>query len=735
MKKIKLAILPGDGIGQEVTLSAIPVFNALNIPVEMTFGDIGWEFWKQEGTPVPVRTWKLIEASDATLLGAITSKPEREALKELSPSLQNLSLNYISPVIQLRQQMDLYANVRPCFNIKEEKDDFNFCVIRENTEGLYAGFDFYPLPDSLQSIIKDHKRWRDIPNDEVSCSFRLQSQSGLVRLFEFAFQYAVQKGFKRVTFADKPNVLRKSSAFARKLFEGVASKYPEIKADILNVDAVALWMVKRPYEFGVIVAENMFGDILSDLGAGVMGGLGFAPSANMGVKGCYFEPVHGSAPRVKPNSANPGAMFLTISLLLEHFGYPNESIRIQKAIKAVIKENRYLTYDLGGSASTQAMAEAIINQCIKPTISKTISFIATGSEIIQGELQDNNSHYFANSICSKGGKVYQHIQASDNRAEIASAVKYLFEKSDAVIVTGGLGPTSDDVTRFAVADVIQKELHLNETAWLHVVERLQKFHLPIAESNRQQALFPIDSELYPNSNGTALGCHIEWRNKHIFMLPGPPRESHPMFEEYVVCTLEKENFFLKRKQYRWLTLGLIEGEIAAKIDSIAKFQSIETAFRWCYPYLEIKLIIEEDTDAEIIIQSINSLLEPYLVSREKKNSFEVLNETLKNIQKEIYVVDKTTHGQFAQLFKHSKLHFVEHAKSTYPKVFIAKSSPVLINQDKFLGLIKFECEGIIQNLSQYKHHIEVPSRGPEIIECATAYIAWQLNQFIKSCEI
>lgn len=362
---LKIAVLPGDGIGVEVIEAAIPVFTALEIPVELNFGEVGWSFWQKEGNPLPERTWKLISQSDTTLLGAITSKPKREAIQELAPEFKQARLNYVSPIIQLRQKLDLFANVRPCFNIKRDRKDFNFCIIRENTEGLYSGFDYYPLPTQLHSLLDENKHWQKIAKNEISCTLRLQTKVGLIRLFEFAFKYANEQGIKRVTFADKPNVLRQSSDFARELFEAVSSQYSHITADILNIDAMALWLVRRPEEFGVIVAENMFGDILSDLGAGVMGGLGFAPSANIGIKGCYFEPVHGSGPRIGSNRANPSAMFLTIGLLLNHFGYTKAAGKIKQAVAAVVRQGKFVTYDVGGNATTQEMAQAIIEHCLR----------------------------------------------------------------------------------------------------------------------------------------------------------------------------------------------------------------------------------------------------------------------------------------------------------------------------------------------------------------------------------
>ena len=308
---------------------------------------------------------------DATLLGAITSQPKREAQDALPPFLKEQNIDYVSPIIQLRQKLDLYANLRPCFNIKGGINDFNFAVIRENTEGLYAGFDYHPIPSELYPLLEAHPRWKNQTFSDISASLRLQSKQGLLRLFHFAFDYAASNGHQRVTFADKPNVLRQSSAFARECFEAVASAFPEIKADILNVDAVALWLVRRPEEFGVIVAENMFGDILSDLGAGVMGGLGFAPSANMGMKGAYFEPVHGSAPRILAKTANPSAMFLTCAMLLRHLGFDEEARRIQAGVQQVVTTSKHVTYDIGGSASTEEMAQAIIDAAINLSKPKT----------------------------------------------------------------------------------------------------------------------------------------------------------------------------------------------------------------------------------------------------------------------------------------------------------------------------------------------------------------------------
>tara|TARA_Y100001947_G_C10346123_1_gene307887 strand:- start:1745 stop:3568 length:1824 start_codon:yes stop_codon:yes gene_type:complete len=369
----KIAVLPGDGIGIEVTHEAVKIFAALGLPIELEFGDIGWAFWQREGNALPQRTLDLIKRTHATLLGAITSMPKREAQTALSAHLQAQQYEYLSPIIQLRQQLDLYANVRPCFNIKNNLKAFNLVIIRENTEGLYAGFDYHPLPQTLHNLLHAHPKWRAYDATNISATLRLQSQAGLLRLYRFAFAYADTHGFKRVTLADKPNVLRQSSAFAREFFEQVAQDYPHIQAEILNVDAVALWLVRRPEAFGVVVAENMFGDILSDVGAGVMGGLGFAPSANVGEKYTYFEPVHGSAPRVSAGQANPSAMFLTCAMLLRHLGYQSEACDIEQAVSEVVNTGKYVTYDVGGRATTADMASAIIDTTLKRQAAKIMS--------------------------------------------------------------------------------------------------------------------------------------------------------------------------------------------------------------------------------------------------------------------------------------------------------------------------------------------------------------------------
>ncbi|MEI2387392.1 isocitrate/isopropylmalate family dehydrogenase [Breoghania sp. JC706] len=367
-RPLRICVLPGDGIGSEVTAAATPVFEAAGVPVDLSYGEIGWKCWVAEGDTVPPETWAKIAATDVTLLGAITSKPLKEAEAALPAHLRGHDRPFVSPVIQLRQRLNLFANVRPVTDI-HEGGRFAFTVIRENTEGLYAGLDFGAIPAEFEPLLRAREAagapWGTVDRQDATMAVRLQTRAGLERILRFAFDHARHNAFGpeslgKVTWADKPNVLRRSGAFAREVMEGVARDYPDIEWTIENIDAIALWMVRRPERFGVIVAENMFGDILSDLGAGIMGGLGFAPSANIGRDGAYFEPVHGSAPaHAGHNRANPGAMFLTIALLLDHTGHASAAAGIRDAVMKVAR-SRLRTYDQGGDATTSQVADAII---------------------------------------------------------------------------------------------------------------------------------------------------------------------------------------------------------------------------------------------------------------------------------------------------------------------------------------------------------------------------------------
>lgn len=360
----KILVLPGDGVGAEVCNAVLPTFSLLNLPISVEFGQIGWGCWQKSGEPVPLETWEKIAQSDAVLLGAVTSKGKQDAESELSPALQGQGYKYVSPLIQMRQKLELFANVRPVYSLKPGQRAFRCVVLRENTEGLYCGLDRRGIPEEYRNWVT-HTNIDRSGHDNAAMSVRIVTRFGMARIIRYAFEYAKNNNYPTVTYADKPNVLRESGQFASDIFWEIAVEYPDIDAEIHNADAVALWLVQRPERFGVIVAENMYGDILSDLAAGVMGGLGIAPSANIGAETPYFEPVHGSAPRMaNQGKANPAAMFLTLGLMFEYLGFQHEAETVKQAVSEVIQSGEILTYDLGGNASTQQMADKIL-ECIQ----------------------------------------------------------------------------------------------------------------------------------------------------------------------------------------------------------------------------------------------------------------------------------------------------------------------------------------------------------------------------------
>jgi 3-isopropylmalate dehydrogenase len=368
MAKYKIAWLPGDGVGNEVMDATKLVLDALKFDAEYIHGDIGWEFWKTEGNPLPDRTIEMMKKTDAGLFGAITSKPKDEAAKELAPELQDKGYVYFSPIVRLRQEFDLAVNMRPCKayagNPLNYKNGIDLVVFRENTQGMYAGVEFHPVKDDLkESLLKHNKkmeRFMDVPEDEIAISTRIMTKAGCERIVRAAFEYAKEFNRKSVTLVEKPNVLRETGGLMTKVARAVAKDYPGIELWETNIDAQCMWLVKNPSDYDVMVAENLFGDIISDLAAQLVGGLGFASSANIGKNYAVFEPTHGSAPKYYgQNKVNPIAMILTAKLMLDWLKEKDLANKLEKAVATVIAEGKVRTYDMGGSNSTTEVAEEI----------------------------------------------------------------------------------------------------------------------------------------------------------------------------------------------------------------------------------------------------------------------------------------------------------------------------------------------------------------------------------------
>jgi len=368
MAKYKIAWMPGDGVGRDVMEAAKIVLDALRFDAEYVPADIGWEFWKSEGNPLPERTVEILKKTDCALFGAITSKPKEEAENELAPQMRGKGYVYSSPIVGLRQKFNLHTNLRPCRaypgNPLNYRDDIDLVVFRENTEGLYSGVEFHPVPDVLRQVLDvNHpkmKKFAGVDSVDMAISLRIFTRKGCRSIVRQAFEYAKKHGYKSVTVVEKPNVIRETSGLMVREARKIASGYPGIPLWETNIDAMCMWLVKNPQDYGILVSTNMFGDIISDLCAQLVGGLGFASSGNIGDNFAVFEPTHGSAPKYAGQyKVNPMAMLLTCKLMFDWLGESKTGARLEKAIATVIEEGKVRTYDMGGSNTSLEVAEEI----------------------------------------------------------------------------------------------------------------------------------------------------------------------------------------------------------------------------------------------------------------------------------------------------------------------------------------------------------------------------------------
>jgi 3-isopropylmalate dehydrogenase len=394
MAKRSIVTLPGDGIGVVVLHQAIRVLEAAGFQADYKHGDIGWEFWCKEGNPLPQRTIDLIAKHKIALFGAITSKPNDEAKAELIPSLQGKGLSYSSPIVGLRQHFNLDICIRPCKTYRGNPLNFirrgegnkidepiiDIVIFRQNTEGLYSGVEWTNPPVQVHQALMSHSKFVEnfgsVPVDELSISTRIFTRKATIRILIAAFEHARKFGYESVTVCEKPNVIRETSGLMWKLAKEIhKNTYPEIKLLNTNIDAQMMWLTKNPENYGVIVASNMFGDIASDAFAGLIGGLGFACSAQFSSDGiAVFEPTHGSAPKYagyEVSIVNPIAMIESACMMLEYLDERKIASKIRRAIADVIEEGKIRTYDMmkmpgrpevvqQGAVSTSAMTDAII---------------------------------------------------------------------------------------------------------------------------------------------------------------------------------------------------------------------------------------------------------------------------------------------------------------------------------------------------------------------------------------
>ena len=368
MPRYKIAWLPGDGVGRDVMEAARITLDALKLDAEYPHGDIGWDFWCSEGDAFPTRTIDLLKISHAALFGAITSKPVKAAEEELSASHRGKGLTYRSPIVRMRQLFDLYVCLRPCKaypgNPLNFKEGIDLVIFRENTEDLYAGVEFSPVPKELSDVLaklsKPFAPFAGCASDEYAISCKVNTRKGSSRIVRAAFEYARKFGRKKVTIVHKANVVRAADGLFFEEAKKVAKEFPEIVCDDANVDAICMWLLKNPFNYEVLVSSNLYGDIISDLAAQMVGGLGFGYSGNIGEKLAVFEPSHGSAPKYAGQyKVNPIATILAAKMMLDFLGETEKGRKLEAATAQVIAEGKVRTYDMGGSNTTLEMAEAI----------------------------------------------------------------------------------------------------------------------------------------------------------------------------------------------------------------------------------------------------------------------------------------------------------------------------------------------------------------------------------------
>ncbi len=397
MPKPTIVTLPGDGIGRTVLDEALRVLGAAGFEANYVESAIGWEFWRTRGYPLPQHTLDLIAEHKIALFGAITSKPKDDAFAELAPELKEKDLVYSSPIVGLRQHFDLDICLRPCRSYKGnplnfirrnaeggvDEPEVDVAIFRQNTEGLYGGVEWSNPPAQVHDALMTHTKFRQnfshTAVGELSISTRIFTRQATERILRAAFDHARHHGYSSVTLCEKPNVIRETSGMMYKLAQQIQiSEYPDIELWNTNIDAQMMWLTKNPENYGVIVAGNMFGDIVSDGFAGLIGGLGFAASAqyNSDTGIGVFEPTHGSAPKYAEypvSIVNPIAMIEAACMMLDFIDEQTISSRIRDAIAIVIAEGKVQTYDMQrlpgkvdvvdrGAASTKQMADAIITR-------------------------------------------------------------------------------------------------------------------------------------------------------------------------------------------------------------------------------------------------------------------------------------------------------------------------------------------------------------------------------------
>jgi isocitrate dehydrogenase (NAD+) len=359
--KHTITLIPGDGTGPEITETVVRVLEATGLKIEWDIQEAGSDVLEKYGTPLPNQVLESIKRNKVALKGPITTP---------------VGTGFRSVNVALRKELDLFACLRPCKTypgVRSRYENIDLVIIRENTEDLYAGIEFEVNQEATTRLIQNIKELsgHSIRTD-TGLSIKPISIFGSKRIVTFAFEYARQNNRRKVTAVHKANIMKYSDGLFLQVARQVASNYPDIEFEDRIVDNMCMQLVQKPELYDVLVLPNLYGDILSDLGAGLVGGLGVAPGANIGTDYAVFEPTHGSAPKYKnQNKVNPMAMILSGMMMLQYIGEKEKAQKLEKAVAKVIQENRFVTYDMkpisnqDQAAKTNEVGEAIIRALTK----------------------------------------------------------------------------------------------------------------------------------------------------------------------------------------------------------------------------------------------------------------------------------------------------------------------------------------------------------------------------------
>jgi isocitrate dehydrogenase (NAD+) len=353
-----ITFIPGDGVGPEIAEATRRVIDATGVPIRWEIQHAGEEVYQREGTPLPQGVIDSIKKNKVAIKGPVTTP---------------VGTGFRSVNVTLRQTMDLYCCLRPCKSFKGARtryDTIDLVIVRENTEDLYAGIEFKKdSPDALRLIDFVRESTGKTINRDAGISLKPISVHATERIVRFAFEYAKRNGRRKVTAVHKANIMKYSDGLFLEVARDVALRYPDVEFEDRIIDNMCMQLVQKPELYDVIVLPNLYGDILSDLAAGLIGGLGLAPGANIGDHAAVFEPTHGSAPKYKGlNKMNPVAMILSGVMMLRHLGEMAAASSLEKAVAAVIEEGRDVTYDMKPNpddptaATTSRVADAIIEK-------------------------------------------------------------------------------------------------------------------------------------------------------------------------------------------------------------------------------------------------------------------------------------------------------------------------------------------------------------------------------------